>query len=62
MAKRNKGSSSKLQSEAPIKLARRDKGSISVTLDSEVLDCPICFKPFTIPVFQVFLLFLHYCL
>jgi hypothetical protein len=30
-------------------------------LDSEVLDCPICFKPFTIPVFQVFLLFLHYC-
>lgn len=39
-------------------------GSISVTLtDPDVLDCPICLEPLTIPVFQVefhFLIFLKF--
>ncbi|CAK7344125.1 unnamed protein product [Dovyalis caffra] len=52
VAKGNKRSSPAQQSEAPMKPTRRNNGSISVTLDSEVLACPFCFETFTMPVFQ----------
>lgn len=38
----------------------RKDGSISATLtDPDVLDCPVCVEPLSIPVFQVFL-YLHF--
>lgn len=40
----------------------RTNGPVSwIVSDPELLDCPICFEPLTIPVFQVIWFSLNYC-
>lgn len=47
--------------EAPAAKRVCRNGSVSITLsDSDVLDCPICYGPFTAPVYQVCLFFVFF--
>ncbi|KAJ8761341.1 hypothetical protein K2173_001397 [Erythroxylum novogranatense] len=49
----NQVSTTELPSMSSLRSARSDSIAMTITLtDPEVLDCPICFEPFTIPVFQ----------